>query len=63
MWNFRGGVLGLIVLAADIYAILNIFESSETTGTKVLWTVLVIAMPVVGVMIWYFFGPRSATRA
>ena len=59
MWGFRGGVIGLLVLAAEVYAILNIAQSTETNGTKVLWTVLVIALPVLGTVIWYFFGPRS----
>ena len=59
MWGYRGGLFGLLLLAADVYAILNIAQSKETNGAKVLWTVLVIAMPFLGVLIWYFFGPRS----
>jgi hypothetical protein len=54
------GLWGLIVLVADIWAIVNIFQSSATTGKKVLWTVLVIVLPVVGFIIWFFAGPKSA---
>jgi hypothetical protein len=54
------GIWGLIVLAADVWAIVNIFQSSATTGTKVLWTLLVILLPVVGFIIWYFAGPKTA---
>jgi hypothetical protein len=53
------GLWGLIVLAADIWAIINIFQSNTTTGKKVLWTVLVIVLPVVGFIIWFFAGPKS----
>ena len=53
------GLFGLLVLAADVWAILNIFQSSESTGSKVLWTVLVLALPVLGFVIWYFAGPKS----
>jgi hypothetical protein len=53
------GIFGLIVLIADVWAIVNIFQSSAGTGSKVLWTVLVIVLPVLGLILWYFLGPRS----
>ncbi len=56
MLGFIGGIL---VLAADIWAILNIFQSKETNGKKVLWIVLVIAFPIFGLIIWFFLGPRD----
>jgi hypothetical protein len=51
--------VGPIVLAADIWAIINIVQSSATTGKKVLWTLLVVVLPVVGFIIWYFAGPKT----
>ena len=42
------GVGGLIVLVADVWAIVNIFQSGGSTGDKVLWTVLVILLPILG---------------
>ena len=53
------GIFGLLVLIADVWAIVNIFQSGADTGTKVLWTVLVIVLPVLGLILWYFLGPRS----
>jgi hypothetical protein len=53
------GLVGLIVLVADVWAIINIFQSSADTGNKVLWTVLVILLPVLGFILWYFLGPRT----
>ncbi len=53
------GLWGLIVLVADVWAIVNIFQSSASTGNKVLWTVLVIVLPVLGFIIWYFAGPKT----
>ena len=52
-------VIGILILAADIWAILNIFQSSADTGKKVLWTVLVLVFPLAGLIIWYFLGPRE----
>ncbi|HWJ37090.1 MAG TPA: PLD nuclease N-terminal domain-containing protein [Steroidobacteraceae bacterium] len=54
------GLGGLIVLIADVWAIVNIFQSGADTGRKVLWTVLVIVLPVLGFILWYFLGPKTA---
>ncbi len=56
---YRGGLWGLIVLVADIWALINILQSGADTGSKVLWTVLVIFLPVLGFILWYFFGPKT----
>jgi len=55
------GILGLLILLADVWAILNIFQSTSTTGSKALWIVLVLVLPLLGVIIWYFAGPREST--
>ena len=54
-----GGLIGLIVLIADVWAILNVFQSRTSTGGKVLWTAVILIMPVLGFIIWFFAGPRS----
>lgn len=52
-------IFGLIVLALDIWAIVNVIGSSASTGSKILWALLIIILPVVGLIIWFFAGPRS----
>jgi hypothetical protein len=37
----------------------NIFQSNASTDRKVLWTVLVILLPVLGFILWLIFGPRT----
>jgi len=54
-----GGIFGLLVLAADVWAILHIFQSSASTGRKALWIVLVLVLPLLGFIIWYLAGPRE----
>jgi hypothetical protein len=53
------GLGGIIVLIADVWAIVNIFQSAASTGRKVLWTVIVFLLPVLGFILWFFFGPRT----
>jgi Phospholipase_D-nuclease N-terminal len=54
-----GGVLGLVILVLDIWAIVKIMQSGAGTGSKVFWTVLILLLPVVGVLIWWLFGPKG----
>ena len=56
------GVLGLLILVADVWAIITILQSSASTGAKVLWTVLVLLLPVLGLVVWFFAGPRAPAR-
>lgn len=54
-----GGILGLLVLIADVWAIVNVFQSRADTGTKVIWIVLILVLPILGLVIWFFAGPRG----
>ncbi len=54
------GIWGLLVLVADVYAVVNIFQSPADTAKKVLWTVLVIVLPVIGFILWWFLGPKTS---
>lgn len=54
----KTGIIGILILIADIYAILKIAESSATTGKKALWIALVLVLPVIGVVLWYLLGPK-----
>jgi hypothetical protein len=54
-----GGFLGLLVLIADVWAIVHVFGSRRSVGAKVLWTVLILIFPILGFVIWLLFGPRA----
>ncbi len=56
-----GGLLGLIILVANIWAIIHVIGSPATTGAKGLWVVLILLLPVLGLIIWLVAGPRKAT--
>ncbi|MEY3747266.1 MAG: hypothetical protein RL194_725 [Pseudomonadota bacterium] len=50
-------LIGLLILIADIYAIIKIAQSSATTLAKALWIVGVLIFPVIGLIVWYLAGP------
>ncbi len=54
-----GGIFGLLILIADIWAIVNVVQSPAGTGGKVLWIVLILVLPVLGLILWFFLGPKS----
>ena len=54
-----GGFFGLLILIADIWAIVNVFQSGAGTGSKVIWIVLILVLPLLGLLIWLIAGPRS----
>ncbi len=56
------GVFGIIHLAIVVYAFMQIFGSTASSGRKVLWVVIVAIFPVVGIIAWYFIGPKSTRR-
>lgn len=62
MGSTFNGLIGLIILALDIWAIINVFKSGASTGTKVLWILLILLLPVLGLIIWAIAGPRGNVR-
>lgn len=57
------GILGLLIFAADVWAIISIFQSGASNGKKALWIVLVVLLPVVGLIFWFFLGPRPGAAS
>lgn len=57
--SFGGGILGFIILILDIYAIIKIVGSSASTGMKIVWVLVVLFLPVVGLIAWFILGPKS----
>jgi hypothetical protein len=53
------GLLGLLILIGDVWAIINIFQSSASNEKKLLWTVVVLLLPLLGLILWFFLGPRG----
>jgi Phospholipase_D-nuclease N-terminal len=53
-----GGFFGLLVLIADVWAIVRTVQSGASTGAKVFWIILILLLPVLGFIIWLIAGPR-----
>ena len=53
------GLFGLIILIADLYAIYQVLTSGASTAAKVVWTLAILLLPVLGLIAWLIFGPRG----
>ncbi|MGF1614977.1 MAG: PLDc N-terminal domain-containing protein [Gammaproteobacteria bacterium] len=54
-----GGLFGFILLVLDVWAIVHTVQSRAGTGTKVVWIVLILLLPLLGLILWLLFGPRA----
>ena len=53
------GLWGLLIFAGDVWAIINILQSSASSEKKLVWIIAVVLLPVLGLVLWYFLGPRG----
>jgi succinate dehydrogenase/fumarate reductase cytochrome b subunit len=58
--NSFGGLFGVLILVGDIWAVINIFQSSVSNEKKLLWIVAVVLLPLLGLALWFFLGPRAS---
>lgn len=59
MYIGYNGLWGLLVLAGDIWAVINIAQSSVSNERKLIWILVVVLLPLLGLILWYFLGPRG----
>lgn len=57
------GLFGILLLIADVWAILRTFESSASTIKKAIWSVVIFALPLLGLILWLLFGPKDRRAA
>jgi hypothetical protein len=58
---FGHPLLWILVTVLDIIAIVSILKSGADTGTKLLWVILVILLPVIGMILYFLMGPGRRT--
>ena len=50
------GLLGLLILALNVWAIIKTVQSSIPYHRKVPWVVIIILLPVIGFILWYLLA-------
>jgi hypothetical protein len=52
------GIVGLIILALDIWAIVQILQRRGPTDKKILWILVILLLPVIGLVLWLLIGRK-----
>ena len=52
-------ITGLLILVLDIYAIYLILTGGGDVGKKVLWIVVILLLPLIGVILYFLLGRQS----
>lgn len=53
----RWGFCGTLVIVLDIVALVDVIgDDGRSTGNKVIWSLLIIFMPILGVLLYFFLG-------
>lgn len=52
------GLVGLIVFVLDIVAIVDCIQSSMDGTKKLLWILLILVLPVVGMLLYFLLAKR-----
>lgn len=55
-------LVGVVVLLLDIFAIVSVLVGSSGVMRKLLWIVLILLLPIVGMVLYFLIG-RSAADA
>jgi len=62
MGSTLSGLISLIIFALDIWAIINVVKSNAEMGLKIVWILVIVILPVLGLIIWAVAGPRGNVR-
>lgn len=52
------GISGIIILVLDIFAIFQVLQSSLPPVNKLIWILLILVLPVLGLILWLLLGSR-----
>ena len=53
------GLLGLIILVLDIWAIIKTLGSPASDIAKLIWVLVILVLPVLGLIAWLIAGPKA----
>ncbi len=54
------GVLAVTVLVLDVVAVFHVWRSRIEIGRKIIWSLVIVLLPVVGLVMWFVAGASHA---
>ena len=56
------GFWPLLHLVLVVYAAIQIFGSSADMLKKIIWLLIVLVFPLIGLIVWFFMGPGTPKK-
>lgn len=56
------GLPGLIILVLDVLVLISLWTGTADTQHKLLWTIVILLLPLIGLILYWFIGRSSADR-
>ena len=50
-------LISLVILVLDVIALVSLLQSGADTANKILWALLIILLPVLGMILYFLMGP------
>ncbi len=47
------GILAVLILLLDVLAIVQVWRTRIETGRKIIWSLVIALLPVVGLIMWF----------
>ncbi|WP_312486222.1 PLDc N-terminal domain-containing protein [Stutzerimonas nitrititolerans] len=47
------GILAVLILLLDVLAIVQVWRTRIETGRKIIWSLVITLLPVVGLVMWF----------
>lgn len=51
--------IAAVIVLVHLWAVISVFRSDKTVGTKTRWALLIWIFPIIGLVIWGIAGPRG----
>ncbi|MGV8857878.1 PLDc N-terminal domain-containing protein [Rhodoglobus sp.] len=60
LWGIIPILAVVAYLALIVIALMQVFNSTMPTNTKLLWLIVILVAPFIGSLIWFAIGRNSA---
>jgi hypothetical protein len=54
-------LLAILVFVLDVIAVVSVLKSSADGPTKLIWIILIILLPFLGMILYFLMGPGRRT--
>ena len=62
MFPTSSTIVGTLILILDILVIISVLTGNGSTGHKLLWIILILLLPVLGLVLYLLLGRSIADR-